>query len=33
MTKGTEEWGNPQITAHYQEALSWERIDFNLDNE
>ena len=24
---------NPQIVAHYREALSWERVDFNLDNE
>ncbi len=24
---------NPQIKAFYQEALSWERVDFNLDNE
>ncbi len=24
---------NPQITAQYQEAMRWERIDFNLDNE
>lgn len=24
---------NSQIRGHYTEALSWERIDFNLDNE
>jgi peptide/nickel transport system substrate-binding protein len=24
---------NSQIRAFYQEALSWERVDFNLDNE
>lgn len=24
---------NPQVTAQYREAMRWERIDFNLDNE
>ncbi|MEX0765899.1 MAG: peptide ABC transporter substrate-binding protein [bacterium] len=24
---------NPQVDTHYTEALIWERIDFNLDNE
>jgi len=24
---------NPSVVAHYTEALRWERIDFNLDNE
>ncbi|HLE78717.1 MAG TPA: peptide ABC transporter substrate-binding protein [bacterium] len=23
---------NPQVQAHYREALTWERIDFNLDD-
>ncbi len=24
---------NPQVTAQFREAMRWERIDFNLDNE
>lgn len=24
---------NAQVTGHYREAMTWERLDFNLDNE
>ena len=24
---------NPAVQAHYREALTWERVDYNLDNE